>query len=187
VYREAGLELALFPSGLTRLEMLPGETVAVEGEELSEQELRRAVDDFLLSSNLRPEQAEYDYIESKADGSKVVHYYQGPNGLQIYAGYLRVYLELAQIVMVEIYWLNTEQWPREREMEVITVKEALLRLIGELGLSAQPRQIISADFGFFSRTYDAEKWEVPPVWRFIFADGAVYYINGFTGNLELDL
>ncbi|NLA26320.1 MAG: hypothetical protein GX878_02885, partial [Firmicutes bacterium] len=45
---------------------------------------------------------------------------------------------------------------------------------------------VKAELGFYSRDYDAEEWEVPPVWRFLFEDGEISYINAFTGNLELE-
>jgi len=74
-----------------------------------------------------------------------------------------------------------------RETEVISPTEALTNLVKELGPSDEPRQIIQVNLGYFSGEYDAEKWEMPPVWRVVLDDEQYYYVNAFTGNLEQDI
>lgn len=72
-------------------------------------------------------------------------------------------------------------------MEVIPATEALLRMVEVLGPSTRPVRITKVDLGFYSCEYDAEKWEVPPVWRFLFENGESCFINAFTGNLEREI
>jgi hypothetical protein len=59
-----------------------------------------------------------------------------------------------------------------------------LRLIDAYKGGALETGIIDFSLGYYSQEYDAERWEIPPVWRIRLDNGEVYYINAFTGNLE---
>ncbi len=69
-------------------------------------------------------------------------------------------------------------------MEVISAAEAVCRVVREIGPSLQPRRIVQVSLGFYSQEYNAERWEVPPVWRIMLDRGETYYINALTGNRE---
>lgn len=186
-YRISGRELTVHPSGLIQLDFQPGLFTAEQSSALEDREIARLVQQLLRDHFILPEQARFDYIEKDREGRLVVHFYQELSGIPLFAGYLKVFMEWDQIVSVELYWLDLMEWPREGEMEVIPATDALIKLVEELGPSSQPRDIIKAELGYFSREYNAEMWEVPPVWRILMEDGSVYYVNAFTGNLEADL
>ena len=186
-YRTSGRELSVHPSGLVQLKFQPGLFAAEHSSDLEDREISRLVQQLLQDHFILPEHARFDYIEKETEGRLTVHFYQELSDIPLFAGYLKVTFVQDHIMNVELYWLDLMEWPREGEMEVIPATDALIKLVEELGPSSQPRDIIKAELGFFSREYNAEKWEVPPVWRILMEDGMVYYVNAFTGNLEADL
>ncbi|MCJ7806794.1 MAG: two-component system regulatory protein YycI, partial [Clostridia bacterium] len=115
-----------------------------------------------------------------------LYYYQVFDNMPIFAGQLKVIIESDNIKAVEIYWLKLIERGPVREMEVISATEALTNLVKGLGPNSEPRMINRIDLGYFSGVYDAEKWEIPPVWRVVLDGQDCYYINAFTGNLEQD-
>jgi regulatory protein YycI of two-component signal transduction system YycFG len=186
-YRTSGRELIVHPSGLIQLEFLPGLFAAEQSYSLEDRDLSRLVQPLLQEHFVLPEQARFDYVERALRDRLVLHFYQQLDGIPLFAGYLKVFLERDRIVGVELYWLDLLEGPREGEMEVISATDALIKLVEELGPSSQPRDIVKAELGYFSREYNAEMWEIPPVWRILMGDGTAYYVNAFTGNLETDL
>lgn len=184
VYRLADRELTVRPEGLLRIDFQPGLFLKTQSAALEDQELSRLAQQLLGENMVVPEEARYDYIKRELDGRITIHNYQDLGGTPLYAGYMNVFMEGDRLVGVELYWLELIDWPKEGEIEVIPATEALIRLVEELGPSPNPRQIMKVDLGYYSREYNAEKWEIPPVWRILLGDGGVYYINAFTGNLE---
>ena len=152
--------------------------------DLDENDLTEQVAAILEEHHLLPEHKRFDYLEHKEDGSVILYYYQLLDDKPIYSGQLKVFIDAAQIRAVEIYWLVPGERIPTREMEVIPPTEALKNLVAELGPSPEERSIQKIDLGYYSGEYDAEKWEIPPVWRIVLDNNQYYYINAFTGNLE---
>lgn len=184
-YKAAGVRAGIQPGGLMQIRFEPPCYLLQGSREVDEQILLSAVDHFLEEWNLTLEYFKFDFIENKG-AQTVIHYYQQFNGAPLYAGYQKIFLQGDSITGIDMFILETAEWPPKQKMEVIPVTEALVRLVEELGVSTEPCYLVKAELGFFSREYDAEKWEVPPVWRFMTGDGKSYYINAFTGNLEAD-
>lgn len=153
---------------------------------MEEKKLVSLVEQYLEERQMKPEVFRFDFIKTDGDGQTTLQYYQTHDGMPLFAGYLKVHLHGDCISEVEMFMLDPVEWPPEKKMEVIPVTEALLRMAQELGPSPVPCYLVKAELGFFSPEYDAEKWEVPPVWRFLTGDGKSFYINAFTGNLEID-
>lgn len=182
-FRGKGARLKVFPEGLLRLELTPGKPLSKGDAAVNERAMAAVVERYLKENKLVPAEIRYDHMT--ASGSKtVLHYRQTVGGASLFSGYLDAIMENNTLVVLEIYLLEPETRARGREMEIIPAARALLRLVEILGPSPSPKQIIRVDPGFYSRHYDAEKWEVPPVWRFLFDNGDSYFINAFTGNLE---
>lgn len=154
--------------------------------DLDESDLIEQIASVLEEQHLLPAHKKYDYLEKKEDGSMVLHFHQLLENKPIYSGRLKVAVDGAQIRAVEIYWLEPGERIPAREMEVISPTEALKNLVAELGPSPEERSIKKIELGYYSGEYDAEKWEIPPVWRIVLDNNKYYYINAFTGNLEED-
>ncbi len=174
-------------SGLIQLFYHKGISLEDEIVELDENDLAESVKSYLAVNNLLPENITFDYMEKISEGRLALKYHQHLDDVPIFSGQVKVILEDKKINAVEIYWLDPSERSPKREMEVISSAEALNNLVSELGPSAVKRHITKIDLGYYSGEYDAEKWEVPPVWRIVFDNKQYYYINAFTGNLEKDI
>ena len=177
VYESGEAQVELPPTGLGRVEFKAGRELAGNQEPVAAVELQ------LKEWGLLYPEARFDYLEGSGERG-VVHYVQLCRDMPLYSGYLKAFLENNRLWAVEIYWLQADEPLPEKVMEVIPATEALLQMAEHLGPSPHPRRIVKAELGFYSRDYDAEKWEVPPVWRFLFEDGESCFVNAFTGNLE---
>ena len=182
-FRGEEARLKVLPGGPLQLELTPGKPLSKEVAAVDEKAMAALVERYLKENKLVPAEIRYDHMT--ASGSKtVLHYRQTVGGASLFSGYLDAILENNTLMALEIYLLEPEPRARGREMEIIPAARALLRLVEILGPSSSPKRIIKVDPGFYSRQYDAEKWEVPPVWRFVFDNGDSCFINAFTGNLE---
>lgn len=181
LYEGEGVRLCYFPGGPLQLELLPG--VALAGEAADEAGTAALLERYLQEQGFAPAGLCYDRL-TRSGGKTVFHYLQKDEGRLLFSGYLNAAVEGGALVELEAYLLEPETPLQEREMDVITAARALVRLVELLGPASPPRRIVKADLGFYSRKYDAERWEMPPVWRFLFDDGESCFINAFTGNLE---
>jgi regulatory protein YycI of two-component signal transduction system YycFG len=181
-------ELAVInSSGLIQVIYTPGVPLRAGFAELELREKSNVIEAFLNERMIFPKNAVFNLLEATAGGQVIFHFYQVVDEIPVYAGQLRVFVNAEQIEAVEIYWLEPVERVPARETEVISPTEALTNLVKELGPSDEPRQIIQVNLGYFSGEYDAEKWEMPPVWRVVLDDEQYYYVNAFTGNLEQDI
>ncbi len=174
-------------SGLIQVIYSPGVSLRAGFAALELREQRNAVEAFLNERMLFPENAVFNLAEATDGGQAIFHYYQVIEEMPVFAGQMRVFVNAERIEAVEIYWLEPVERLPARETEVISPTEALTNLVKELGPSVEPRQILQVDLGYFSGEYDAEKWEMPPVWRVVLDNDQYYYVNAFTGNLEQDI
>ncbi len=185
IYRLEDKTAMIHDSGLLQLVYeSPGTLLAEEWENLEESELRDLVKEFLEGKALLPEGIKFDYIEYLADNKKVLNYYQVVDDTAIFSSRLRVVVEADLLKAVELYWLQPADRSQLRDMQVISAAEALASLVNALGPGTEERVIKHIEIGYYSGEYDAEKWEIPPVWRIVLDDGQSYYINAFTGNME---
>ncbi len=187
VYRTDTEVALVYPSGLVRIHFEPGIVLADNLLDMETKELTEKLEAFLRDNNLMPEGIRFDYLEKSESGRIVFHYYQVAGDLFIYASQLKVITVSDQLSVVEIYWLEPVERIPSREMELISATEALTSFVNELGPSPEERTIEQMKLGFFSGEYDAEKWEIPPVWRIVLNDNKHFYINAFTGNIEQDI
>lgn len=187
LYNVPGELAVISSSGLIQVIYTPGVPLRVGFAELELREQRNAIEAFLNERMIFPKNAVFNLVEAVDGGQAIFHYYQVVDEIAVYAGQLRVFVNAERIEAIEIYWLEPVERVPARETEVISPTEALTNLVKELGPSVEPRQIIQVDLGYFSGEYDAEKWEMPPVWRVVLDDDQYYYVNAFTGNLEQDI
>jgi regulatory protein YycI of two-component signal transduction system YycFG len=187
LYSIPGEQAVINLSGLIQVIYTPGVSLRAGFAALELREQRNIIEAFLTERMLFPKDAVFNLAETTDSGQLIFHYHQVLDEIPIYAGQLRVFVNAERIDAVEIYWLDPIERVPARETEVISPTEALTNLVKELGPSDEPRQIIQVNLGYFSGEYDAEKWEMPPVWRVVLDDEQYYYVNAFTGNLEQDI
>ncbi|MFO7951326.1 MAG: two-component system regulatory protein YycI [Bacillota bacterium] len=158
-------------------------------KDLDDDDLHGLVEEFLIENELMPEGIRFDYVEKIDENAekKEVIFNQEFDDRPIFAGHFRVVVEKGTIKTVDMFWLKPIERIPEREMEVIPASDALHNLLNKLGPSTKEHKIKDIELGFYSGEYEAEKWEIPPVWRVSIDENEHYYINAFTGNPEQDL
>lgn len=188
IYYESENEIAVFkPTGLTRISFDPGIRLTDNSAQLELRELKNILSQFLQERGLVPEGIQFDYLSYVEPDQVVLHYYQVIDEMPVFSGQFKVLMQSDHIMEVEVYWLNPLDRIPARNMEVISIAEALTNLVRMLGPCEDSCHIVRIDLGYFSGEYDAEKWEIPPVWRIFLENQQYYYINAFTGNLEQDI
>ncbi len=183
-YHLPGINAVAHTSGLIHIFFDPGLFLGEELSDLDESDLKDLVEQFLSDEEILPGGALFDYLEREDDDVIVLYYKQMPKDKPIFAGQLKAVIQANYLQEVEIYWFEPLEQAPEREMEVIPANEALNNLVNTLGPSTEERSIKDIRLGYFSGEYDAEKWEIPPVWRIELDGKQHYYINAFTGNME---
>ena len=124
----------------------------------------------------------YDYVQEGQKGP-VLNFRQEYDSFPLYAGYLQLFMHGHKPEECYLYCLEPIGFA-EQKREAIPPSTALLRLIEAYKGGVRQARIIDFSLGYYSQEYDAERWEIPPVWRIRLDNGEVYYINAFTGNLE---
>ena len=70
-----------------------------------------------------------------------------------------------------------------KKRPVVSPLTAMLRVISERQ-SQDKMAITHIEQGFYSRAYDADKWQMAPVWKIQLDGQDLYYVNAYTGELE---
>ncbi|NMB40518.1 MAG: hypothetical protein GX996_01060 [Firmicutes bacterium] len=128
----------------------------------------------------------YDYSQKNTKKTVTVNFSQDYEGFPLYAGYLHFLMEKEALVKLCFYRLEPRNFVGQ-EREIIPPSTALLRFAEIYDTNAEVKgktEIIGFSLGFYSRQYDAERWEIPPVWRIRLNNDEIYYVNAFTGILE---
>lgn len=153
-------------------------------EGLSPDELKQVADDFTKRLSF-PGDFVYDYREG-LNMETVLHYRQEFEGFPLYAGYMRFHHHRDSGVEIRFHRLEPLGFG-ERRREVIPPNTALWRFLDAYtadGRVSQPTSVVDFTLGYYSEEYDAQLWEIPPVWRIRLLNEEVYYINAFTGYHE---
>ncbi len=125
----------------------------------------------------------YDY-KVEAPEEVILRYYQKYEGFPLYAGYLQFTYREGADGDIDLYRLEPLGFA-EQQREVIPPATALWRFLEAYTAKQEfPAAIIDFGLGYYSKEYDAQRWEIAPVWRIRLSNGEIYYINAFTGYLE---
>lgn len=185
-YYIEGETAVIHASGLIRILYNPPVLLGENLFNREPREIRNLVDAFLAAHQLNFDGLSFDYLEKDDPTTVVVYYNQIIDDAPVFAGQLKVKIVDDKIQSVDLYWLEPADRIMAREIRVISAAEALSNLVYELGPAAELQLISKVELGYYSGDYDAEKWEIPPVWR-ILINGQYYFINAFTGNLEQEI
>ncbi len=154
-----------------------GKSVDSFSLEESEQVARQIINKVPFLNNLI-----YDYSQ-KYTNETVINFRQEYEGFPLYAGYLQILMR--GVTPAALYFYRLEPVGlAEQIREIIPPSTALLRFTEAYREKKEKAGIIEFSLGFYSQEYDAERWEIPPVWRIRLDNGEIYYINAFTGILE---
>lgn len=157
-----------------------------EINQLPLEKLKQQTKEFLDQVGLLPVDAEFDAVYPISAGEQVVRFYQVYEGIPLYASYINVYYLGNYLSRIEFYWLKPLGFSGESR-PVISASQALFSFLEAWGPAVEPVEIIEITLGYYSQEYEAEKWEVVPVWRIITDTKEVTYVNAFSGEKEGEL
>ncbi|MDI3317822.1 MAG: two-component system regulatory protein YycI [Bacillota bacterium] len=166
------------------------EEPAGSGSGPSPAEARRVADDFLGRLAWPPGgEVAFDGVEKAAGAGSglVVHYVEVFHGRPLFGGYVAAEVQAGEVTHLEGVWLEVSG-RGGASRPIMPAEEALLRLAADQGANrAQPLRVRQVQLGYYSplyRVYEANRWDVAPVWRIRLADGSIFYVNAYTGLTE---
>jgi regulatory protein YycI of two-component signal transduction system YycFG len=153
-------------------------------KDLDENRARELAEEFIKKHGGFPPNAEYDrtiyYNQSK---SYLVEYVQVYRGKFLASSYIDVLVTPSGIKSYYCSWLEPLGYSGNSK-KIISPAHALLKMVDILEKVEKPVRVTGIHLGYYSRYYNAEKWQAVPVWRISVEKDEYYYINGYTGELE---
>ncbi len=154
-----------------------------ETENISRSEAQQHSQEYLKKMGTLFEDAVFDSAYDKGDNEKTVRYHQSYEGIPIYTSYINFFYTNGHLSRIDYYWLTPLDFTGENR-SVIPGIRALGQFLEIKGTSEKPVELVSLTLGYYSREYDAQKWDMVPVWRVLTRSGDVFYINAFSGEEE---
>ena len=165
----------LFRSGVITLRVsVPFPTTTTEDPRLF-------VERFLKERKLWSDDLKFDLLVQRDTVSRY-RYLQTYQGFPLFFSYTDVKMEEGNVVEVKLYRVVPQGFT-EQEIQTISAAEAVETFIQSSDAQGT-LTIVDISLGYYSQDYDAERWEIVPVWRIASSDGAVFLINAFTGEPE---
>jgi len=152
-------------------------------EELNREDAIQLCEGFWSDRGGLPPDAYLAETIKKGLSRYIVVYHQSYLNVKIFASVIEMEVTPAGVERVHIYWLQPDGF-RGEEQPLLRPAEALRRFAQVYPSCSKEGTISSVDYGYFSRPYKAQEWDLPPVWRVSLASGEFYYVNAFTGQLE---
>lgn len=148
---------------------------------------RRIFDEFWVERGGLPDGARFDSIyQDERSGKFLVYYYQEVDNRVIYGGQAVGMVGPGGLETVLLTWFDVTG-SAGRKRAVIPPTDALEMVAGQVKGTWPAREFIveALSLGYFTEPYNARQWEAVPVWRVRFRDGRVYYVNAYTGEMEM--
>jgi len=172
-----------------KMDITPGGTLILEAENFEcdiedpppQEEIKSAAEKFVGHLPFMDDFA-LDYITTNGENLKF-YYHQEIDNAPLFSGYAELVL-CGELVLEFSFYRVEKQEFAEPKRQVIPPSSALMRFVEEYKENDTPGSIVDFQQGYYSKKYDAERWEIPPVWRIRLDSNEYYYVNAFTGNLE---
>lgn len=150
---------------------------------LSEDEAQRLAMEFIKTHGGLPEEAVLSDItyDDKSKGF-LIEYVRSYDGFFIANSYMDILVTPSGVRSVYQCWLNPHGY-RGKKRAVILPLTAIMRVASERK-SSEHLVITRMNQGFYSKFYNAERWQAAPVWKIELKNGDFYYVNAYTGELE---
>lgn len=149
---------------------------------LTREQAEREALNFMKTHKLLPENAVLDKVtydqESKGFLLEYINYH---DGFFIQNSYATVLVTPSGIKSYYQCWLEPLGYVGKRR-SVISPLAAIMRVISETN-TEEPIVITRIEQGYYSKVYDADRWQAAPVWK-IQLEGDTYFVNAYTGEME---
>lgn len=173
-----------YVSGDETLDISPlGQVVLQKGQfSFTAEDRRRQVEHFLRERGFWRSDLKYDVMTLEKDGSVTYRFLQVFEDFPLFNGTVEVTVGGDGALKVRYHRIEPLEFS-ERRLQAISAAVAADTLLRQPG-NFTAKRIIDISLGYFSQNYDAQRWEMAPVWRFAADDGSVYYVNALTGEAE---
>lgn len=154
------------------------------GEDNEEGDLKWLGEEYLRQKGVLPEDARFDAVYPNWFEEDVVSFYQEFEGVPIYGSYINLNFKAGKVVEINYYWLEPLEFKKESPL-VISATQALLSFLEAQGRAVSgERDITDVSLGYYTKEYDAHKWDAVPVWRVVLSNGKKVYVNAYNGEIE---
>lgn len=150
---------------------------------LTRQEAEAEALEFIKSHGGLPQEAVLNSVTyDDKTASFLIEYVRKYDGFFVANSYIDILVSPSGIKNYYQSWLNIYGY-RGKKRAVISPLAAILRMASEKN-NTDSIVITGVEQGFYSKFYDAERWQAAPVWKIGLQNGDVYYVNAYTGELE---
>lgn len=147
------------------------------------EEIKANAERLLQDYGLWQDDLRFDlFLPHGSPGGGRVRFVQTYQGIPLFFSYTDVFFSSGQFTEVKMFRVVPLSFSNE-EIQVITAADAIAGFLEDAPAFSEKR-IVDISIGYYSRNYDAFRWEVAPVWRIAAWDGKIYSINAFTGKVE---
>jgi regulatory protein YycI of two-component signal transduction system YycFG len=182
VYKSGAQQLMIMNNGI--ISYFDNSDEPANLESFDPETARRVAEEFIEKHGGLPANAEFDrtvyYNESN---SYLVEYIQVYKGRFLAGSYIDVLVTPAGVKSYYFSWQKPIGYSGKAK-KIISPVHALLKMIDIIAGSDVNVVVKDVELGYYSRYYNAEKWQAVPVWRIALEGDDYYYINGYTGELE---
>jgi len=151
--------------------------------DLSREQAEEKALNFMKSIRSMPKNAVLDRVtyddESKGYLLEYVSYH---DGFFIQNSYATVLVTPCGIKSYYQCWLEPLGYVGKKR-SVLSPLTAIMRVINEKDTD-QPIVITRIQQGYYSKLYDADRWQVAPVWKIQLENEDTYFVNAYTGEME---
>jgi regulatory protein YycI of two-component signal transduction system YycFG len=147
------------------------------------EDTRKLTERFLQERDIWRDDLKFDYSQQlDHQGAIRYRYVQTYQGFPLFFSTVEAEVLDGRVTEIFIYRVVPLEFSGE-DIQVISALDAV-----EMFLEQEPnfpeKRIIDISLGYFSEDYDAQRWEIVPVWRIASTGGYAVYINAFTGEHE---
>ncbi|MDI3533921.1 MAG: hypothetical protein PWQ82_286 [Thermosediminibacterales bacterium] len=183
IYRRDQEQLMVMHNGIISYFNNKSET-AEKQPLVTKQDAKKIADSFIKAHGGFPPNARHDRtIYYNESDSYLVEYVQEYKGKFLASSYIDVLVTPTGVKSYYSSWLKPIGYSGKSK-QIISPVQALLKMIEVLEGVNKPITITGLELGYYSRYYNAEKWQAVPAWRIVVDKDEYYYINGYTGELE---
>lgn len=179
--------LILYSKGEESLEVAANGLVIFRSDKPTESQAgtddnRPIVEKFMRDRHVWQENLRFDYNFREGELT-CYRYLQSYQGLPLFTSYVECRVAEGHVRETRLYHIIPLGFSG-KEIQVVSAAEAVDTFIQQQRINFKDKKIVDISLGYYSQDYDAERWEMVPVWRIAAADGAVFYVNAFTGERE---
>ncbi|MDI3481083.1 MAG: hypothetical protein PWQ97_738 [Tepidanaerobacteraceae bacterium] len=179
-YTEDGKQLIIMDNGIITFFNRQTDDVS---KNMSRDEAESKALEFLKSHGGLPKDAVINSITyDEKTASYLIEYVRMFDGFFVANSYIDILVSNSGVKNYYQSWLNIYGY-RGKKKAVISPFAAILRVASDKK-NSEPITITGVEQGYYSKFYDAERWQAAPVWKIKLKSGDVYYVNAYTGELE---